>query len=146
MSGEYKNVVGYSPSDFFYVSALDSSQNINIDCANIDLGILNANTIGNITDENGNIIGNILGNIIGNVYGNVLGNVDGNVVLQVYKDICQNKGLVNSWTNHKVNHSGSTQALEDSQTHFNATMLNTINLVIGIGFLTWTLTNGWMYR
>jgi len=146
MSNENKNVIGYSPSDFFYVSALDSSRNINIDCASIDFGNINANTIENIRDMSENIIGNIFGNLIDTVNGNVLGNVDGNVVLQVYKNICQNKGLVNSWTNHKVNHSGSTQALEDSQTNFNATLLNTINLVIGIGFLTWTLTNGWMYR
>ena len=132
MSGEYKNVVGYSPSDFFYVSALDSSQNLDIDCANIDLETLNTNTIGNITN----------GNLVGNVYGNV----DGNVVVQMYKDVCHNKKLVNSWTEHKINHSGSTQALEDSQTNFNATMLNTINLVIGIGFITWTLSNGWLHR
>jgi hypothetical protein len=132
MSGEYKNVIGYSPSDFFFVSALDSSQKLNIDCDSIDFGNLNANTIGNITD--------------GNIVGNILGNIDGNVVAQVYKNVCQNKTLVNSWTNQKINHSGSHQALTDSQSTFNATILNTVNLVIGIGFLTWTLTNGWMYR
>jgi hypothetical protein len=131
MSGGYKNVVGYSPSDFFYVSALDSSQNLNIDCANIDLGNLSINTIGNITD--------------GNLVGNVLGNVDGNVVVQMYKDVCQNKKLVNSWTNQKINHSGSQQALDDSQTSFNSTTLNTVNLLVGIVFLTWTLSSEWLY-
>jgi hypothetical protein len=123
MSGEYKNVVGYSPSDFFFVSALDSSQHLDIDCANIDLGNLNANIIGN-----------------------ALGHVDGNVVVQVYKDVCKNQSLVNSWTNEKINHSGSQQALTDSQSTFNATILNTVNLVLGIGFLTWSLSSGWMYR
>jgi hypothetical protein len=132
MSGEYKNVVGYSPSDFFYVSALDSSQNLEIDCANIDLGNLTIDTIGNITD--------------GNLVGNVLGNVDGNVVVQMYKDVCHNKNLVNSWTEHKINHSGSKQALEDSQSSFNSTTLNTMNLLVGIGFLIWTLNGEWLYR
>jgi hypothetical protein len=132
MSGEYKNIVGYSPSDFFYVSALDYSRNLNIDCANIDFDNLNANTIGNITN--------------GNRVGNIIGSVDGSAVIQVYKKVCKNRDLVNSWTHQKINHSGSEQVLNDSQTAFNATLLNTVNLVVGIGFLTWSLTSGWMYR
>ena len=130
MSGEYKNIVGYSPSDFFYVSALESASNLKIDCANVDLGNLTANILGNITD--------------GNIVGNVLGNVDGNAIVQVYKDICQNKDLVNSVTNQQINHSGSKQGLDDSQSTFNATVLNTVNLVIGIGFLTWALSSNWI--
>ena len=110
MSGEYKNVVGYSPSDFFFVSALDSSQDFKIDCGNIDIYK---------EDEK---------------------------LAQIHRDVCQNRDLVNTWTNQKINHSGSEQALKDSQTTFNATMLNTVNLLVGIGFLSWTLTNGWMYR
>lgn len=123
MSGEYKNIIGYSPSDFFYVSALDSSSGLTIDCANIDLG-----------------------NVYGNVYdsGNISGNISGNAKL--YQNICLNQSLVKSWTDHKINHSGSSQALKDTQIHFNATVLNTVNLVIGIGFITWSLTSGWMYQ
>lgn len=119
MSGEYKNIVGYSPSDFFFVSALDSSRNTKIDCDNIDLENLTENIVGQ--DEKKEII-------------------------QIYNDVCQNHDLVNSWTNQKINHSGSQQALEDSQTTFNATIMNTVNLVVGIGFITWSLTNGWFYR
>ena len=113
MSGEFKNVVGYSPSDFFYVSALDSSQGANIDCANIDLGNID------------------LGNL-------QLGNID--------IGVCLNKQLVNTWTDQKINHAGSHQALDDSHASYTATVLNTMNLVVGIGFLTWALTSGWMYR
>jgi hypothetical protein len=119
MSGEYKNIVGYSPSDFFFVSALDSSHKMDIDCANIDLGNLNAN---------------------------VVGNTDMHDVVKVYKHICENRDLVNSWTDHKINHAGSQQALDDSQTNFNASILNTVNLLVGIGFITWSLTSGWFYR
>ena len=129
MSGEFKNVVGYSPSDFFYVSALDSSHGANIDCANIDLGNIN------------------LGNIdLGNVE---LGNISTSKeseTLKLYKQVCLNKQLVNTWTDQKINHAGSHQALDDSHASYTATVLNTMNLVVGIGFLTWALTSGWMYR
>jgi hypothetical protein len=108
MLNEYKNVVGYSPSDFFYASVLNSSEGI--DCGNIDLG-----------------------------------NVDtGNT--QIYQDVCLNQSLVNSWTDHKINHAGSRQALQDSQSAFNVGVLNTINLVAGIGFIVWAFTDGWIYR
>lgn len=132
MSGQFKNVVGYSPSDFFYVSALDSSHGANIDCANIDLGNID------------------LGNL-------QLGNIDlrhdaknlkrkHKKTLKLYKEVCLNQQLANTWTDQKLNHAGSSQALDDSHASYNATVLNTMNLVVGIGFLTWALTSGWMYR
>ena len=132
MSGQYKNVVGYSPNDFFYISALDTSREVDIDCTNIDVGNLD-----------GNIIGRIAGD---NRIGNIMGEVDGNVAVQVYQHICKNKDLVNKVTNQKINHSGSQQAMDDSQTTFNSTILNTANLLIGIGFIAWSLSSGWMYR
>ena len=113
MLNEYKNVVGYSPSDFFYASVLDSSKGI--DCGNIDLGNIDT------------------------------GNIDtGNT--QIYQDVCLNQSLVNSWTDHKINHAGSRQALNDSQSAFNVSVLNTINLVAGIGFIVWSFTSGWIYQ
>ena len=80
--------------------------------------------------------------------GNVnLGNVTiPNETLKLYKQVCLNQQLVNTWTDQKINHAGSHQALDDSHASYNATVLNTMNLVVGIGFLTWALTSGWMYR
>jgi hypothetical protein len=122
MSGEYKNVVGYSPTDFFYVSALDSRDAWNLDCGNVEALQKDAIDTANVM------------------------NIDSNIVINMYKDICANKNLVDSWTNHKINHSGSEQGLQDSQTTFNATLLNTVNLVVGIGFVTWAISSGWVTK
>jgi hypothetical protein len=55
------------------------------------------------------------------------------------KLLCKNKHLVNKLNDIRINQTGSTQSLEDSQTIYSATLLNTFNLVGGIGLVTWLL-------
>ena len=66
--------------------------------------------------------------------------------IKLYRDVCLNQSLVKSWTDHKINHAGSNQALNDAQMTYNASVLNTMNLVGGIGFIIWAMTSGWLYR
>jgi hypothetical protein len=142
MSGEYKNVVGYSPSDFFYVSALDSSQGI--DCGNVELRNLALGLPANTIGINGTITTPMSTGTTPMSTGTTPTPMDAKIKL--YRDVCLNQSLVKSWTDHKINHAGSNQALNDAQMTYNASVLNTMNLVGGIGFIIWAMTSGWLYR
>lgn len=171
MSGEYKNVVGYSPSDFFYVSALDSSQGFNCDDPVLKKWIMSADSSSGIGGGNTSQESSGTGNSIcptaapcpsitspstptptstpTSTSTSTIPSMDvppDAETIQLYKDICINKSLVNSWTDHKINHSGSEQALNDAQSRYHAAVLNTLNLVGGIGFIIWSFSSGWMYR
>jgi hypothetical protein len=189
MSGEYKNVVGYSPSDFFYVSALDSSQGFDCEDPVLKKWILSADSSSSLVAK-GELTGyNFCPTAAPCVYitappptsdpagttspptsdpagitspptSDPAGTTSTSTTttsppmdvppsaktIQLYKDICINKSLVNSWTDHKINHSGSEQALNDAQSRYHAAVLNTLNLVGGIGFIIWSFSSGWMYR
>ena len=101
-----KMVAGYSPSDFFYVSALgSSSESTQIDCGNLIM--------------------------------------TGTPAEQEYeKSVCENKKLVQKSTAQLINRSGSHQALEDSQSNYNAALLNMFNMLVGIGGLTYFFVFG----
>jgi len=115
--------VGYSPSDFFYVSALANNriQDINPEFCQQVIG----NTNGNSVINNCNLQTN-------------LGEIDiGNCVSA---EICQNMNLAKEWTELQTNHSGSTTKLEDTQITSFVTSTNTVNLIVGIGLITWLLS------
>jgi len=196
MSGEYKNIVGYSPSDFFYVSALDSSQGFDCEDPALKKWIMSADSSSNLlakgeltgyafcptaapcvyitappptsdpgtsfpptsdpgtssppTTDTGTssppISNSDMTPTPTSTSSPLVEDKPDAKTIQLYKDICINKSLVNSWTDHKINHSGSEQALNDAQNRYHAAVLNTVNLVGGIGFMIWAFSSGWMYR
>lgn len=96
-------VMGYSPSDFYFISVLNSSgQSVN--CAP--------------------------------------GGSNPDMSSELVSKICANEELVNTNTAQMTQHSGSKQALDDSQSKYNTALLNMLNMVVGIGGLTYFFVFG----
>lgn len=115
-----KDPIGYNPSDFFYVSALANNSSQDIFCQTI-----------NQTDQAQ--IDASCNNLIQNT-----NSID--VSFCVQAGICQNQQLAQKWTNLQTNHSGSGRKLEDIQITWYVTCANSVNLIIGIGLITWSCT------
>jgi hypothetical protein len=124
----FKDPIGYNPSDFFYVSALanNSSQDIEQNfCQTIyhtDPALIDA-SCNNLT-QNDNAI---------------------DVSFCIHTGICQNQKLAQQWTNLQTNHSGSGKKLDDVQATWYVTYANSVNLILGIGLITWSCTKS-LYR
>jgi hypothetical protein len=124
----FKDPIGYNPSDFFYVSALanNSSQDIEQNfCQTIyhtDPALIDA-SCNNLTQNNNAI----------------------DVSFCIHTGICQNQKLAQQWTNLQTNHSGSGKKLDDVQATWYVTYANSVNLILGIGLITWSCTKS-LYR
>jgi hypothetical protein len=124
----FKDPIGYNPSDFFYVSALanNSSQDIEQNfCQTIyhtDPALIDA-SCNNLTQNNNAI----------------------DVSFCIHTGICQNQKLAQQWTNLQTNHSGSGKKLDDVQATWYVTYANSVNLILGIGLITWSCTKS-VYR
>ena len=114
------NPIGYSPSDFFYVSALANNNSQDIDpnfCNNIrntEFSIIDASCNSLIYNENP---------------------ID--ISFCTKAAICQNQDLANKWSDLQTNHSGSERKLEDVQMSWYVTRANSVNLIVGIGLISW---------
>lgn len=120
-----KDPIGYNPSDFFYVSALANNHEQDIYCPTIlqtDPAQIDA-SCNNLT-QNTNPI---------------------DVSFCIQAGICQNQQLAEKWTDLQTNHSGAGRKLDDVQATWYVTCANSINLIIGIGLITWSCTKS-VYR
>jgi len=117
----FADPIGYNSGDFFYVSALANNNYQDVDknfCKNvmdIEPNMIDASC--NILIENTNVI---------------------DIPFCTKAAICQNQYLANKWTNLQTNHSGSGRKLEDVQITWYVTCANTVNLIVGIGLITWS--------
>lgn len=121
----FKDPIGYNPSDFFYVSALANNDSQDIFCQTInhtDPALIDA-SCNNLT-YNKNAI---------------------DVSFCIHAGICQNQQLAQQWTNLQTNHSGSGKKLDDVQATWYVTYANSVNLILGIGLITWSCTKS-LYR
>jgi hypothetical protein len=124
----FKDPTGYNPSDFFYVSALANNSSQDIDpnfCQTIyhtDPALIDA-SCNNLT-QNDNAI---------------------DVSFCIHTGICQNQKFAQQWTNLQTNHSGSGKKLDDVQATWYVTYANSVNLILGIGLITWSCTKS-LYR
>lgn len=120
----FSDPIGYSSSDFFYVSALANNNTQDIDpvfCNNVnntDAAIIDASC--NVLTDNPN-------------------KIDTDYCTRAA--ICQNQVLAKKWTDLQTNHSGSGRKLEDIHTTWYVTCANTINLIVGIGLITWSCSS-----
>ncbi len=123
-----KDPIAYNPSDFFYVSALANNNSQDIDasyCQTIihtDPALIDA-SCNNLTSNNNTI----------------------DVSFCIQAGICQNQQLAQQWTNLQTNHSGSGRKLEDVQAKWYITCANSVNLILGIGLITWSCSKS-VYR
>ena len=132
--------VGYSSSDFFYVSALANDSNQNVNSSVCDNPEINNPTNIELCQLNSNyefISGNMVsGNMVsGNmVSGNM---VSGNQCLEL--SLCKNKELANHLLSLKTTHSSSETRYKDTNMTWYKTILNTFNLSAGILLVSWYL-------
>lgn len=117
----FSDPIGYSPSDFFYVSALANNQTQDIDP--------NFCNIINQTDPA--IIDSSCNALISNP-----NTID--ISFCIRAGICQNQTLANKWTEIKTNHSASGTKLKDIQMKWYVTCANSVNLIVGLGLITWS--------
>lgn len=115
----FNDPIGYSSSDFFYVSALANNNSQDVD----------KNFCKNVMDIEPNMIDASCNILVDNV-----NKIDLNFCTKA--GICQNQYLANKWTNLQTNHSGSGRKLEDVQMKWYVTGANAFNLIVGIGLIT----------
>jgi hypothetical protein len=109
MSNPNQYLIGYSPNDFFYINA----QNNNIMPTDGSCTDLNINSPSWDASCNGT-------------------NFQDNSSNCVKKALCQNKSLVSTLNTYQSTNNGAEGKYLDSNSVFNTTILNTINLSAGI--------------
>lgn len=124
-------LVGYSPNDFFYVQAEESSViNSNTDCYNLTIN-------GNVNLPNGNTIASGSSLHLNNPAWDTICNnyFSKNQENCVKRELCNNKKNATQLGDLQNSKSGAMEKYMNEKMNYDSILMNTINLGIGIVFL-----------
>jgi hypothetical protein len=124
-------IVGYNTNDFFYVSANNNLMPSENECKDIK------NNKGEYTSFNFDEQCNVAGK-----KQDILDDLDGkinNITKCIKKELCENKRLAEDIQQMQNRDGSSAQRFSDTLSMFNFTLLNTLNMAVGIGIVSYLI-------